>query len=127
MGGPRLLSHRSAFAGQRNYFSGVKKSMGPYTVGYCTAILHDQAAIRNIAQHRIKSKFSHFPIFRHPAAFPESTSSLYSFVICTIVIEDMAEIDAEHFIAARNKCYKKYTTKQICLAQSPSKRAAFVT
>lgn len=34
----------------------------------------------------------------------------------------MAEIDAEHFIAAQNKCYKKYTAKQICLAQSPSKR-----
>lgn len=127
MGGPRLLSHHSAFANQLNYFSGVKKSMGPYTVATVTAILHDQAATRIIAQYRIKFKFSHFSIFSHPAAFPESTSSLYSFVICTIIIKDMAKIDAEHFIAARNKCYKKYTTKQICLAQSPNKRAAFVT
>lgn len=62
------------------------------------AIPGDQAVTGSTVPYRIKSRFfSHFLIVRHPAALTESTS-LYLFVVCPIVIEDMAKIDAEHLI-----------------------------
>lgn len=96
----RLLSHCPVFAGWqktdwRNYYSGVKKSMGTFTLPVLGTVPNSKEIAAGY--WHCNTQHSGMIMFKFPHCLRIKTS-LYLFVVWASFVKDMVKIDAWHLI-----------------------------